>query len=261
MKQLLTIEWLKIKKYSTFWILTGIFVSLYLLWNLGIKNSTVSFNQGPMKVLSETYSFPGVWANMGYIYSWFVVFLVVFIIISITNEFSFKTHRQHIIDGMKRLDFLHGKAFLILAFSLGGTLFYWILSVLFGLTGGTGNLLDDNQFILYVFLYTLNYLSFAGLIAFLVKRSGLSITFFFAYLLLETILGGLINKKLDTSVGDLFPLQSSDELLPFPLLDTLGKMSGLKGESLSPEIYVGASVVWIAAYYLFLRRRMQVSDL
>ncbi len=259
--KLLMIEWMKLKKYYTFWILTGIFGLLYILWNYGVGSSMVSIGSGNLAILSKSYSFPQVWSNMGFIYSWFVIFLVVFIIISISNEFTFRTNRQHIIDGMHRLDFLHAKAILILAISIGATLFFYLISLIFGFAFGGGNMFDENYFILYAFIYTLNYLSFAALLTFFVKRSGLSIIFFFAYLLVETILTNVINKKLNTSVGNFTPLQSSDELLPFPLLDSLGKMSGLSQEALPAILYVGVSLAYILVYYLVARRKMLQSDL
>jgi hypothetical protein len=71
----------------------------------------------------------------------------------------------------------------------------------------------------------------------------------------------VINKKLNTSVGNFTPLQSSDELLPFPLLDSLGKMSGLGQEALPAILYVGVSLAYILVYYLVARRKMLQSDL
>lgn len=259
--KLLMIEWMKLKRYNTFWILTTVFGLLYILWNYGIGSSMLSFGNGNLTVFSKSYSFPQVWSNMGFIYSWFVIFLVVFIIISISNEFTFRTNRQHIIDGMHRLDFLHAKAILILAISIGATLFFYLISLIFGFVHGGGNMFDQNYYILYAFVYTLNYLSFAALLTFIIKRSGLCIIFFFAYLLVETIFTNVINTKFNTSVGNFTPLQSSDELLPFPLLDTLGKMSGLSQEALPAILYVGVSLAYILVYYLVVRRKMLQSDL
>lgn len=259
--KLLYIEWLKLRKYRTFWLLIGLFSGLYILWNYGISSSVIKFGTGPFNFLSKSYSFPAIWDNMGYVYSWFVVFLVVFAIISISNEITFKTQRQHIIDGMSRLDFLHGKVFLILSISIASTLFYVILSYIFGFLNGGGNPLENNIKILYVFIYTLNYISFGALIALFIKRSGISIILFFAYLLLETIITNSINYKFDTVYGSLMPLQSSDELLPLPAMKTLGNMMPSDKPEISLIVCLVASLIYIVLYYFLARRKMQTSDL
>jgi ABC-type transport system involved in multi-copper enzyme maturation permease subunit len=258
---LLKIEWLKLKKYTTFWVLTGLFLSLYILWNIGANKSIVSMGSGPVNLMSSSYSFPNVWSNMGFIYSWFVFFLSILMIISISNEFSFKTHRQNIIDGLDRLDFLHGKAYLILSISLLSTLLFLLLGLLFGMLNGGGNPLPQIEKVGYVFLYTLNYLSFAALIAFFIRRSGMSIVALFAYLLFETIFVKLINWKFDTNYGNLFPLQSSDELLPLPIMKSFSSMVPSQTADVPVMIYLFASVCYIALYYMILRKKIITTDL
>ena len=139
MLHLLTIEWLKLKRYKTFWLLTSLFAILYLLWNYGVNKSFVSMGSGPVNLVSSSYSFPSVWGNMGFVYSWLQLFLSILIIILISNEFTFRTNRQHVIDGMHRLEFFHGKVFLILTISVLSTIFFFLLGLLFGFLNGGGN--------------------------------------------------------------------------------------------------------------------------
>lgn len=261
--QLLKIEWLKIKNYRTFWILISIFTGLYLIWNYGLNSLFVQINTNPVKLNSESYTFPYVWNTMAYVYSWFVFFLCVFIIINVANEYSFKTQRQHIIDGMHRLDFLHAKALLILAVSLGATLFYTILSLAFGTIMGGSGVFEQAHMILYVFIYTLNYLSFVALITLFIKRSGLSIIIFLAYLMLESGLGTYINYRLETNAGNFLPLQVSDELLPLRSLDKIKSLVSQGGSSqeIPAYIYFIVSIGFICLYYFLAKRKMQNSDL
>lgn len=72
--KLLHIEWLKLRKYRAFWLLVSLFSGIFLLWNYAINNSFLKLGGGPVNLLSNSYSFPSVWINMGYIYSWFVLF-------------------------------------------------------------------------------------------------------------------------------------------------------------------------------------------
>lgn len=261
MLHLLYIEWLKIKRYKTFWLLTSLFAGLYFLWNYGVNKSFVSMGSGPVNLLSSSYSFPAVWGNMGFVYSWLQLFLSILVIILVSNEFTFRTHRQHVIDGMHRLEFYHGKVFLILTISVISTVFFFILGILFGFLNGGGNPFQQIEKVGYVFLYTLNYTSFAGLLALLLKRSGISIVLLFAYFLFESILTNVINYKLDTNYGNLLPLQCSDELLPFPILKSMGNMIPFQKPEIQPIVYVIATVIYITIYYFIGRRKMLHTDL
>jgi ABC-2 type transport system permease protein len=261
MMHLLAIEWLKLKKYRTFWVLMILFASLYLLWNYGVNKSFVSIGNGPVNVFSSSYSFPAVWGNMGFVYSWLELFLSILVIIVICNEFTFKTNRQHVIDGMHRLEFLHGKVYLILGISAISTLFFILAGLIFGYANGGGNPLDNIEKVAYVFIYTLNYTAFAGLLAILFKRSGITMVMLFAYFLIESILGKLINYKLNTHFGDLLPLQSSDELLPLPVLKSMNGLVPSSTPEISTYVYVIASLVYVAIYYIIARQKMLKSDL
>ncbi len=256
---LLKIEWLKLKKYPTFWILSGLFTGIFLTLIYGLNQSFIKLG-GSSNLLSSSYSFPSIWPNIGYFYSWFIIFLCVYIIISISNEFSYKTNRQHIIDGMNRIDFLHAKALLVISLSLGATVFFILTGLIFGFLNGGGNPFENFEVVGYVFLYALNYLSFAGFLAFFIKRSGLSIILLLAYFAVEGILSSLINGKFDTYVGNLLPLQSSDELLPLNVLKSLTEMTGARPEA---PIYllVGFSIFYIVLYYFILRRKILTTDL
>jgi hypothetical protein len=66
---------------------------------------------------------------------------------------------------------------------------------------------------------------------------------------MESILGKIINLKLNTQAGNFFPLQSSDELLPWNALKTMGKLVG-KGEvDIDNYYYLIATCSWIVVYY------------
>lgn len=260
MFHLLFIEWLKLKKYTTFWVLSTLFAGLFLLWNYGISSNVVKMGSGPVDLISSSYSFPAVWANMGFVYSWFVFFLAFLVIISIANEFSFRTHRQHVIDGMHRLNVIQAKVLLILTLSLFATAFYFLSALVFGAVNGGGNPLSGMEHSLYVMLYTVNYLSFAGLLAFLLRRTGLAVVLLFAYLLAETMLGKLINWQTSSQWGNLLPLQCSDELLPLPMMKSLGGMMPGTTADLPVMVYVFTSLLYIGLYYLLIRRKFLRND-
>ena len=79
--QLLFVEWLKLKKYKTFWVLISLFSGLYILWNYGVNSSMVKMGSSPISFITTSYTFPAVWTNMGYVFSWFEIFLSILVII------------------------------------------------------------------------------------------------------------------------------------------------------------------------------------
>src|SRR5690606_27562716 len=128
MKSLLAIEWLKIKKYRTFWILNGFFIVLLPLLAYELRNNLIKVNGSNMSIFGDnSYGFPGVWSNIGFWASILIIFLSILVIIVTTNEYSFRTNRQNIIDGWNRLQFYHAKVSLALALSVFATLYVFIL--------------------------------------------------------------------------------------------------------------------------------------
>jgi ABC-2 type transport system permease protein len=264
MKSLLAIEWLKIKSYRTFWILIGLFVLLLPLWNYEVANGIIKMGGGPegINFLNTAYDFPGVWANMGWWGSIFILFLAILVIILTTNEYTYRTHRQNVIDGWSRIQFFHAKVWLVLVLSLLATLYLFILGTIFGLinSGSLNGMFSEFQQVFYFFLLSTDYLGFALLIALWIRRSGLAISLFLLYsLIIENILKFFINWKIDLKVGNLLPLQASDELLPFPIMKLLHGMMPNTTE-IPMNSYVIVTIIWCLIYYFAGRRMLLRSD-
>lgn len=259
---LLSIEWLKIRKYRTFWLLTGLFALLLPVWNYGISDGFLKINgKSDINILNQAYTFDHVWANMGWWASLFVIFTTVLTIILTTNEYSYKTQRQNLIDGWTRQQVLHSKWILVFVLALATTIYVFIIGILFGMSNDSAaNFPGDIKNLYYFFILALNYYSFGLLISFLVKRTGIAMGLFFLYtMFLEKILQSLINWKLDYDWGNFLPLQTSDELLPFPLVEIVKTMAGAE-EGISASVYVIVSICWIIVYYLISRYRLLKSD-
>jgi len=264
MFKLLYIEWLKVKSYKTFRVLIGCFILLLPLWNYGISDCSLKLgNTGGINLFSQAYSFSGVWQNIGFWTSYFSILIALLIIIVTTNEFQFKTHRQNIIDGWERLDFFHAKWGLVGALSLCTTIFVFILGVLFGLKyGHISNFPGEIKYLFYTFILTLNYYSFALLVAFFFKRTGISIGALLIYsIVLESLIGKIINWQIKGYWGNFLPLQCSDELLPFPMLEIM-KGAFLNPDNAAPSntTYLIVSIGWIVVYYFVGRWKLLKSD-
>lgn len=262
MRELLKIEWLKIKRYRTFWILIIFFAVLLPLFNYQILKGMINIggNSG-LNILNQSYNFPNVWGNMGFWGSIFVLFLSILIIILTTNEYSFRTNRQNVIDGWTRLEFYHAKVCLAIIISLVATIYVFVMGVIFGFanSGSFDNMFSGLEKILYFFILSLNYTGFALLISVYIKRSGLAIGLFLLYcLIIENILKGVLNWKFDSKLGNYLPLQASDELLPFPMMQMAQSMFGATAPAYMPLLIT--SVFWCAVYYFIGRRILLKTD-
>lgn len=262
MKELLAIEWLKIRRYTTFWVLGGLFVALLPLWNLEIATGLLKMGGGKgVNFLDTAYSFPMVWGNLGFWGSIFILFVSMLVIILTTNEFGYRTHRQNVIDGWSRIQFYNAKVFVAVILSAVVTVYLIILGMIFGgvNSGSLSGMFTDFKTVGYFFLLSLDYIGFALFIGIWIRKSGLAIGLFLLYtLIIENILKGLINHVTNSSLGNFLFLQASDELLPFPLIQMAKKM--IEGESISPNIYAAVTMMWCAAYYYFGRLMLMKRD-
>lgn len=262
MLRLLKIEWLKVKNYKAFWI----FAILYFVAILGINyigfyinNLTVQNLPASQIVLGSPYSFPKVWQTVGFMSSWLLYFPGILFIMLLTNEFNFKTHRQNIIDGWTRKEFIDVKFVFAILFSIVATLFNFWVALLFGLvTTGSHFSFTGIENVGYIFIQTTAYITFAMFLAILFRKSGAAIAVFFLYgLIFEWLLTVLINFKLDlTPVGYFLPLQVTDVMLPIPF----GNKVIYKG---APDTWILAivSIAYISGYYFFALKKFGKDDL
>jgi len=261
MKALLSIEWLKIKHYRTFWVLAGLFAGLLLLWNLLILFGAMKLGGGGINLLNNSYTFPSVWDNVCHWTKLFSGLLAIVIVILTTNEYQFKTNRQSVIDGWQRAEFFHAKWWLVLVMSIVVTLYTFILGFVFAVSNGSSlSLMGDHiEKVLYVFILNMNYFGFALTLSFFLKRSGMTIVIFLLYCyIIEIIIQQLLNWKIDARPGDFLPMQCSAELLNLPLIDLAN--NAMHKTSSSHTILMITSIFWIVVYYIIGRTKLLRSD-
>jgi ABC-type transport system involved in multi-copper enzyme maturation permease subunit len=137
----------------------------------------------------------------------------------ITNEFQYKTHRQNVIDGWSRTQFITGKLIDVFIITLWVTLLYFLVALYFGATNSNGNWYDawtEFYFVGLFFIQTFSQLTIAFLLGFLFKRAFMAMAFLvFYYMVLENILVGLANWKLN-DWGRFLPFEVSDRMIPAP---------------------------------------------
>lgn len=265
MFNLLKIEWLKLKNYRTFWIL----FCLYLVSIVGINYITYRvqenlYNQKAMKGAAEMivgarpYAYPLVWQMTGYVSSFLLFVPGLMMIIFITNEYSFKTHRQNIIDGWSRRDFISVKLVQALILAIISTLTVFLTALAFGSIHEAPFTWNNVHYVGYFFLQALSYSLFAVLFAILFRRGGLAIGVFFLYsVVLENMVAGILNRYANNA-GRYLPLESADNLIPLPVFQQVQKQLI---EPMNFTALLTAVGIYLVCYVVLSTRKFMKDDL
>lgn len=266
MLQLLKIEWLKIKYYRTFWILLLISAVSIPAFNFVIydmmDNSFPKING--KSFLGSPFGFPDVWQTVAWNSSLLLLIPAILIITLTTNEFTYKTHRQNIIDGWSRSQFINVKLLEILFLSIFMTLVVFGTSLAFGYgkVQGAVAVLQDLRFTGFFFVEMISYSLIAFLISMLIKRAGLAMGVFFIYMIIEQFVVAILRNKFSIGWVDYFPQEVTDMLIQQPygrkLLTTPEKMK--TWESHIP-IYLVVGGIYLLLYCVFTNLKFRKTDL
>jgi ABC-2 type transport system permease protein len=269
---LIKIEWLKIKKYPAFWWMLGIVALTYPGLNALMYYGYIEFTQGKemtsniaKMLLGNPFAFPETWHSVAYFSSFFVLLPSILVIMMVTNEYTFKTHRQNIIDGWSRPQFITSKMFDVVIVSAIATLVYILVAGGFGIyadSDSKGQWSQQLQYIPLFFLQTFSQLSIAFLLGYLVKKAFIALgIFLFYYLVLENIAVGYSMVKLN-DIGRFLPFEISDRLIPRPAFFSRWgesqKASYNKALAVIPEHVILAIIltagIWVICYGVHRKR-------
>lgn len=234
MTRLFLIEWIKLRNYRAFHILTGLYFIVVglvcsggaiILNYLSSKSNGIHINNIDPKIL-PIYDFPDIWQNITFIAARLKIFLAFIVIISLTNEITYKTFRQNIIDGLNRVEFMFSKILMIFVLALANTLLVFIAGLINGLIYShdvsLGAIFSNMQFLGAFLLNVFTFLIFSFLIGLLIKRTGIAIVFLGIYVtFLEPIIT-LIFTQLKSlpaffaKAAEFFPAKGIRDLLPNP---------------------------------------------
>ncbi len=228
MDRLLTIEWLKLKSYRPFWILLilyfvvlGLVCSSVMLYLQYIASKGAKFGEIDPSLI-PFYDFSDLWQNVTYLATFFKIFLGFIVVISMTNEYEYKTVRQNIIDGMTKGELISAKLLVILLLAMINTLFIMVLGLVLGWAyspvQGWDVMFDHAGFLGAYFLEVLTFLVFALLVAMLIKRTGFAIVLLAFYALFIEPIGVLLLSELyqEYTFHQYFPIRAINNLIPIP---------------------------------------------
>jgi ABC-2 type transport system permease protein len=266
MFDLFKIEWLKIRTYRTFWVL---FAGFLVFFPAGFYLMAYKYMEqvGNAKTLEETllkklldapFVFPKAWHAAAWAGGMFFVIIGMLFILLITNEVQYRTHRQNIIDGWSRMDFLKAKFSIMLFFVAVSTLLVFIMGLIVGSVFSPANakMFEGVHYVGYFALMATLYLMLAFLVAILIKRTGLSIIIYFAIVCIVDNILWLIFTLKETQVGYYMPLEAVDSLVPNPF-----KPKIMEKRTVSDYTLVIAAAGYIAAYVYVIISYFRKTDL
>lgn len=222
MLRLFEIEFYKLRYSKTFWVISAFYIFLIIIIPLSVSSfldvikmegsDIQGFDPAKIPVLH----FPDIWQNITYIYGFIRIFLGILVIISVSNEFAYRTIRQNVIDGLSREDFIFSK--LITFFVLSGIAAFLVFCTLTvaGLVKTpqveVADIFYGLQFVGAYFLELFTYMALALFLTVIIQRTGLSI----ALLLLASGLEYIIGFNIPESMVDYLPMHALENLITFP---------------------------------------------
>jgi ABC-2 type transport system permease protein len=275
MKKLIKLEWLKLKPFTGFWIFCSIYafccLAIFTLTQLA-RNSFSDKANGvdTMFLNNDVMEFPTIWHTSGYLCSWPVFLLGIFVITAISNESIYKTNKQNIIDGLSRNQFLHAKWLMVLLLSVAATIFYFILTIAFTAIAHPGSLKymfeKDYWYIPYFFLYTLTNLGLCVFLGTLMRKTALAVVIYICYFWIFDNLLFLTLNSIHPGLGRYLPLECVDSILDNPFFrkemkdELLKESMGIVTEK-KRIIFAAVALGYLTLYYFITRRHYRNTDL
>lgn len=264
MLRLLKIEWLKVRTYKTFWLLFLGFVISYpaTYYLMAQKLTETTKNDAKAKFLKgmivDPFTFPGTWLSSAYFGGLFFLILGMLFILLVTNEVQYRTHRQNIIDGWSRMEYLLAKLQVMVVFIIVATILVFASGMVVGKTysPATSDFTVELYYVGYFALMATVYMMVAFLMAITIKRTGLAIILYFALVAIVDNFAWLILTMKDSQAGYYLPLECTDSLVPNPFKPKL-----LERRKVSDSNLVYTAIIYITVFGAFITLYFRKTDL
>lgn len=251
MLRLLNIEFEKLKhNRSTKILVTTYFVILSFIALI----ASIKFDLGKLSLsLADMgiFNFPFIWHFNTYIAALLKIFLAIVIVSMMSNEYSNRTLKQNLIDGLSKKEFVLSKWYMVIVFALLSTVFVFILSIILGYSFSDftelGIVFRETDFIVAYFFKLVAFFSFCLFLGVLVKRSAFALGFLFVWWIIENIAYALlrfqvVGRETALDIIQFFPLEAMSNLIdrPFERLE----MVKAAASQLQADIQVDYAVHW-----------------
>ena len=267
MFRLLTIEFHKLRHNRASKVLSIIYFGL--LTSIALI-AAIKFNFGIFKFhLAELgiFNFPYIWHFNTYMASIIKFFLLLVIVSMMANEYSYKTLKQNLIDGLSKKEFIQSKFYAVLTFALVSTIFVFVVSLILGFFYSDYNefgiIVSDMDYLLGFFIKLMGFFSMGLFFGILVKRSAFAVGAIVVWLIIENMFRGLFFYNFrgsDTIFDDVsslmrfFPLEAMSNLIkePFSRLGPVRSAANTLGEQFSKNYDVQFLDLLIVCVWTFI---------
>ena len=275
MLRLLEIEFIKLWNNRISKILI---ISYFVLLTSIALIAAIKFDIGPIKFhLAEQgiFNFPYIWHFNTFITAFFKLFLAIVIVSMMANEYSNKTIKQNLIDGLSKKEFIGSKFLTVISFALISTVFVFVVSMVLGLIYSDFDeisiIFSDLEFLLAFFVKLTGFFAFCMFLGIFVKRSAFALGFLILWQIFEGFVRGMIRWKLfDETTTDavmgFFPLNAMWKLIdePFTRLGAVQSLGDQIGEDFRFDyavhwyeilIVLGWTAIFVYLSYALLKKR------
>jgi len=276
MLRLLSIELHKLRFSRSTKIISAVYFILITFIAL-IASIEFSFGGVNFRIADQgIFNFPFIWHFNTYIAAILKFFLAIVIVSMVSNEYSFRTLKQNLIDGLSKKEFILSKFLTVLLFAVISTLFVLIVSIILGMSFSDKLEWDvifyDLDYLGAYFLKLVGFFSFCLFLAVLIKRSAFALGFLFIWFILEQITYAMMKwwifkgTDIADTVTQFYPLEAMSNLIkePWTRLGLVQTAASQLGESftknyevqLLPIIVVSVwTVIFIYGAYALLKKR------
>jgi ABC-type transport system involved in multi-copper enzyme maturation permease subunit len=277
MLRLLSIELDKIKRNKAAKVITFVYCSLILGISL-IASYEFDFAGVNFRIADQgIFNFPFVWHFNAYMAAWLKIFFAIVIVSIVANEYSYRTLKQNLIDGLSKKEFIASKFLTVLLFSVMSTVFLFVVSMVLGLFFSDfteiGIIFSDMQYLFGYFIKLIAFFSFCMFLGIWIKRSAFALGFLGVWQVFEGIayifFSWLKNRhdiNLIDSVYNFLPLNAMSDLIVEPItrLGGVQTLANQVGESFDKSydvpwysilICLGWTTLFVYWSYIILKRR------
>jgi len=276
MKRLIQIELIKLQNNKA----SKVLISIYFLLLTSISLIVViKFDIGPAKIhLADQgiFNFPLIWHFNTYMAAIFKFFLLLVIVSMITNEYSNRTLKQNLIDGLSKKEFILSKFYLVLILAAVSTIFVFITSLILGYFysdfNELGIVFSDLEYLLAFFVKLVGFFSFGLFLGMLIKRSAFAVGAMLVWYAIEGVIHLILmyflgyKSYMIPKIKQFLPLEAISNLIenPFGRLKALKTVASQVGEKFTYDyavhwyeiaIVLAWTAIFIYASYRLLLKR------
>jgi len=264
MLRLLTIELHKLKYNKSAKVISLVY---FILITFIALIASIEFNFGDFhfRIADQgIFNFPFIWHFNTWIAAILKLFLAIVIVSMMANEYSHRTLKQNLIDGLSKKEFVLSKFLTVIGFALISTLFVFVVSLILGLVfsdyNEIGIVFSDIEYLLAYFVKLLGFFSFCLFLGVLIKRSAFALGFLLIWSIVEGIIYAIFKWKMfkDTDIAEgimqFFPLASMSNLIkePFSRLGAVQSAASQLGEAFDKDYSVQPLTIFIVLIWSFL---------